>query len=575
MSRGTASTRAFRALLVAACLIAHHPFTRADDRPAALPSAEQSERQPENRAPRIKILVSKETTHVLQPLDKDGWVDYHAALSRLVSQGITAENNAAIPFVQAFGASDLKGAYRERFFQLLGIKPLPEQGDYFKELRPLSEREQADFDRAQIEPWKARDFPLFNEWLKSNERPLSLVVAGTRRLRYYNPWALRPAVPLMFALLPTEQASRTWARSLVLRAMLRLNEGNIAGAEEDLIACHRLGRLIGMSPCLIGALVSYAIETLAFQGDAALMEHGKLNARDALAYQARLRTLPPLPVIVDVFDRYERLSYLDTIKAFIRDPQYRPEAVAALAHSSDSRLISDRLSAFWNEVFRVSNKVCDKWAAAAGLPATERQKAFDTLGEQMKRDAAEVIGKDLFDKFMAAEGPDQMKMIAEKFHGMVQEFAADPTRASKLPGSIFRTTTPAECGRQMGKVLVCLLLPAINASCAAEDRARARGILEQVGFALVAYRADHGSFPVRLKMLVPKYIASVPTDPCTVEPLRYEWRVDRFLLFSRGTNGVDEDGRSFDDKPPGDDIGLQIPRKPRIEPLRPRQNAER
>lgn len=322
----------------------------------------------------------------------------------------------------------------------------------------MSEREQADFDRAQVEPWKARDFPLFNEWLKSNEQPLSLVVAGTRRLRYYNPWALRPAVPLMFALLPTEQASRTWARSLVLRAMLRLNEGNIAGAEEDLIACHRLGRLIGMSPCLIGALVSYAIETLAFQGDAALMEHGKLNARDALAYQARLRTLPPLPVIVDVFDRYERLSYLDTIKAFIRDPQYRPEAVAALAHSSDSRLISDRLSAFWNEVFRVSNKVCDKWAAAAGLPATERQKAFDTLGEQMKRDAAEVIGKDLFDKFMAAEGPDQMKMIAEKFRGMVQEFAADPTRASKLPGSIFKTTTPAECGRQMGKVLVCLLL---------------------------------------------------------------------------------------------------------------------
>ncbi len=380
---------------------------------------------------------------------------------------------------------------------------------------------------------------MFNEWLKSNERPLSLVVAGTRRLPYYNPWALRPAVPLMFALLPTEQASRTWARSLVLRAMLRLNEGNIAGAEEDLIACHRLGRLIGMSPCLIGALVSYAIETLAFQGDAALMEHGKLNARDALAYQARLRTLPPLPVIVDVFDRYGRLSHLDTIKAFIRDPQYRPEAVAA------------------------------------GLPTTDRQKAFDTLGEQMKRDAAEVIGKDLFDKFMAAEGPEQMKMIAEKFRGMVQEFAADPTRASKLPGSIFKTTTPAECGRQMGKVLVCLLLTRHQCKQCGRGPGPRRWILEQVGFALVAYRADHGSFPVRLKMLVPKYIASVPTDPCTAERLRYEWRVDRFLLFSRGTNGVDEDGRSFDDKPPGDDIGLQIPRKPRIEPLRPRQNAER
>lgn len=571
MSRGTPFTSAFHALLFAACLIANHAHSRADDQPAT----KKSEGQPENRAAEIKILVSKETTHVLGPVDQEGCVDYHAALSRLAGQGVTTENNAAIPFVQAFGAPELKGGYRERVFQLLGIKALPERGDYFKELRQLSEREQADFDRAQIEPWQARDFPLFNEWLNANARPLALVVAGTRRQRYYIPWAMQPATPLMFALLPTEQASRNWARALVLRAMLRLSEGDIAGAEDDLIACHRLGRLIGMSPCLIGALVSVAIETLAFHGDAALMEHGKLNAGDALAYQARLRTLPPLPVIADVFDRYERLSYLDALKVIIRDRQYQPDAVAVLLQASDSRMISDRLSAYWNEVLRVGNETYDKWVAAARLPTTDRQKAFDALGEQMKRDAAEVIGKDLFDKFMAAEGPEQMKMIAEKFRGMVLQFASEPTKAGTLPGSIFKTSTPGECGRQMGKVLVCLLLPAINASCAAEDRARARETLEQVGFALVAYRADRGSFPARLKALVPKYIASVPADPCTSEPLRYEWRVDRFLLFSRGTNGVDEDGRSFDSKRPGDDIGLQIPRKAQIEPLRPRQNAER
>jgi hypothetical protein len=39
------------------------------------------------------------------------------------------------------------------------------------------------------------------------------------------------------------------------------------------------------------------------------------------------------------------------------------------------------------------------------------------------------------------------------------------------------------------------MLPSLSMSCAAEDRGNARETLEQVGLALVAYRADQGVYP--------------------------------------------------------------------------------
>jgi hypothetical protein len=560
---GASSAGAFGVLLVTAFLIAS-ALCEADDRPAVKPSGEQRGQPGEPQTPGVKIKVSKETTRVLEPLDKEGYVDYLTALNRMASVGVTTDNNAGVFFVQAVGAPGFRGAERERFFELLGIKPLPTQGDYFRELRPLSTKEEDDFDGSQREPWKARDFPRFAEWLKTNERPLAIVIAGTHRERCYLPWVLPPKKPLMFALLPTEQASSWWARALALRAMLRLDEGNFAGAQDDLYACHRLARLIGNSPCLIGALIAAAIESLAFEGDAALMEHGKLSARDALAYQAKLRTLAPLPIIADKFDRCERLIFLDTLQVMIRERQ--PDALAVLLQSLDSRMISDRMSAYWDAVLRVGNEDYDNWVGAARLPASERTKAFKDLAEKLKRDTSEIIGKELFDKFTTADAAEQMKIIAERFRNMAGQFAASPTQAGKLPGSIFKTVTPEECGRQIGKIFVYLLSPDLKASCAAEDRTRARQTLEQVGLALVAYQADHRMYPAKLEALVPKYLAAVPQDPCTGQPLRYDWRVDGFLLYSKGTNGVDEAGRSFDSHPPGDDVVLQLPRKARIRP---------
>lgn len=534
-----------RAIALVVLSIALTEKIKADELPASLP--------------RVKIAVSKETTHLLEPLGPDGYVDYLTAMNRMASEGVTTQNNAGVLFVRAFGAPLLQGAMRARFFQLLGTDRLPPPGDYFKEFDPpLTKKEQADFDACQHEPWEARKFRRFADWLKSNERPLTLVVAGTERERCYLPLVLAPGKSLIFTPLPVEEAARDWSRALALRAMLRLGERNIVSAEDDLISCHRLARLIGRSPCLISALVCGVMDKAAFEADAALMEAGKLNAREALSYQVKLRGLPPLPVVADKFDRFERIAYLDAVLSMLRSAASQPEMALRL-QAPDAQLVLGRLSDYWTGVFRAGNGEYDTWAAAARRPAPERLRAFEILGDKLKQDASDIVGKELFDKIMA--DPEQAKSLAEVFRTRAAEFAADPAKADRVPGTFFKAKSSADQGRLMGTFLICLLMPAINSGCAAEDRANARETLAQVGLALAAFHADRGAYPLTLKLLVPDYLAVVPKDPCTEGPLRYLRQADGFLLYSLGSNQRDDDGRSYESQPPGDDITLQIPRR--------------
>ncbi len=78
--------------------------------------------------------ISKETTYITEPLRKDGFVDYVAALNQRSSQGVTPENNAAVLFWKAMGPEEIEPEYRDKYFQMLGIPPLPEKGDYFVDL---------------------------------------------------------------------------------------------------------------------------------------------------------------------------------------------------------------------------------------------------------------------------------------------------------------------------------------------------------------------------------------------------------------------------------------------------------
>ncbi len=77
-------------------------------------------------------------------------------------------------------------------------------------------------------------------------------------------------------------------------------------------------------------------------------------------------------------------------------------------------------------------------------------------------------------------------------------------------------------------------------------RGEREGVL--VGIALELYRREHGEWPRSLKRLSPRYLAELPVDRLTGEPLRYRVVDDRPLVYSVGCDGDDDQGRATVDK---------------------------
>ena len=167
---------------------------------AAILRAEPSADRQASEAPtkgRLPITISKETTYITEPLRPDGYPDYLAALNRLGSEGVTPENNAVVPLVQAFGPEHISSEDREKFLKMLGIAAPPDHGDYYIDYEPyvrehapdaLEDRSigneyrqplaWAQYFRAMGGPWSKEDCPLMAGWLAANDKPL---VASSRQ----------------------------------------------------------------------------------------------------------------------------------------------------------------------------------------------------------------------------------------------------------------------------------------------------------------------------------------------------------------------------------------------------------
>src|SRR5436853_508072 len=78
--------------------------------------------------------VGKNTTVVSGPVEKDGHIDYAAALNECLSKGVTPEDNANVGIWKALGPSPADAKVPAAFFDKLGMQPPPAQGDYYTDL---------------------------------------------------------------------------------------------------------------------------------------------------------------------------------------------------------------------------------------------------------------------------------------------------------------------------------------------------------------------------------------------------------------------------------------------------------
>jgi hypothetical protein len=495
-----------------------------------------------SKKPKGKITIGKETTYATGPLDKDGYIDYAAALNERLGKGVTPANNANVLIWKALGPRPEGGrGMPAEFFKLMGIQEPPAKGDYLieffryrKEVLKIEMRQVGEdiFDRhgrVTQAPWTPKDHPDFASWLKANEKPLAVLREATRRTHYFSP--LVPSTTgngsagLVTALLPAVQRCREAAHAFTARAMLRAGEGKYEAAWQDLLSCHRLGRLVGRGATLIEGLVGLAIESIAAQADVVFLASARLDAKQIEKCLSDLRKLPPLPGMADKVDLCERFTFLEAITLLDRHGLKYARVLAGLGGVGLPDVPEPILEAALKDVdWDVGLKNANRWynrlsAAMRGKDRASREQALNQMDSELKALKKKIGQSDL----------------------------AQLVKADKKAR-----------GKAIGDVLIALLIPAVQKVATAGDRVGQIDTNLHLAFALAWHRADKGSYPKKLDDLAPKYLKEIPLDVFSGRALIYRPSKNGYLLYSVGVNGIDEQGRSYGDMPPGDDLSVRM-----------------
>lgn len=468
------------------------------------------------------IRISPETTVVDGPLGPDGFVDYFAVINEQMAAGVTAENNAAIPLVQALGPTALEGAADE-IYSLLEI-PLPEIGAQhivsstgFGQVptEPMGMGAvDASLDQTMSRPWARDEFPDTSAWVDVNAAPLELVHEAAQREKFYLPLVPAPGNPGLINVPLLLQHARTIARLLTTRAMLQLGEGDLNGANQDLLACHQLAGHVGRAPFLLNALLAMAIDAMAFKSDGALLSDPRLTSEQARRMLTERQSLRPLPDVARIIDTDERFMMIDTVYRLLRGGANPAAGIAPVSV----------VGIDGNVALTSMNDLYDEAAAALRIEAFAE-----------RRSQLEAIDQDLKARITAGKNPVASVLLA-----------------------VIGARSAAS--RQMSDTLLALLAPAILSAQTAEDRATARRRLLIVGCALAVHRAEQGEYPASLDGLTPDLLENVPLDPFGDQPLIYRRTEEGgYRLYSVGENLKDDGGATADSEPKGDDVLLAVP----------------
>jgi hypothetical protein len=229
--------------------------------------------------------------------------------------------------------------------------------------------------------------------------------------------------------------------------------------------------------------------------------------------------------VADVVDFSERFMFLDCVMMMDRQGPSFLERVAGADPSDEIHptLVRNFQRINWDPALRAGNRLYDRMASALRLQdRAARAKQMATIDSDIKElrgDVAKVALRILMD-------PD---------------------------------AAPDALGKTVGDIMITLLVPAVSKVHQASDRREQIMRNVQVAFALSAYQRDNGQYPKKLEVLTPKYLAKVPQDLFTGSDLVYLPSENGYLLYSFGVNGRDDQGRSYDDNPPSDDLSVRIP----------------
>ncbi|NOY42151.1 MAG: hypothetical protein GXP26_09985 [Planctomycetes bacterium] len=487
-----------------------------------------------------RIVVSKETTFITEPLGPDGLPDFSAYILARDGKGVTPENNAAVLIWQATWPGELDQKHWLLMAGALGMKAVPTGQDSLVTVFSKSVREQVAAElterfsdelsdqaanellteewqqrlrdelvyEAMGRPWTSEQMPALAKWAKANQKPLDMLVEAAARPKYFSP---SPSLldgkddSLIGVLLPDIQRMRSAVRALQARAMWHLGEGRTAEAWADILACFRLARHTSRDSTLVGQLVAIAIDGMACRVTVTYLQHDGLGKEEAAQILVDLQGLPPASRMAYSLDQGERLMYIDIV---LRMAQGEITPGEFGGDDGGPVAVMSMLAIDWNHVLREGNRWYDRIANAARLPTYA----------QRKQELANI--------------DTDLSLLGS---------------AATTPGAVLGSFVSRRRRSQMiSDILLSLFLSSLDAITGAEDRAITTQRLTLVAAALAVYRARQGEYPESLDELSPAILPALPLDLYTEKPFIYKRKSDGgYLLYSVFQNGVDDGGTNM------------------------------
>jgi len=486
-------------------------------------------------AQRVDLSMGEEVLVFTEPVRDDGTIDYLAALNEKYSQGVTEENNA---FRGLFLLSDetLKGGdwfndstHFAETKRLLGVtdRELAESPKLVG-WRDYAAARGLDDDAADALYMEYWDGPydddaasLYVQWLKENEPLFQKAVAAIDKDAYWFPLVLGewPGIEMLrMVTLPHLGDHRGLARSLQKWAFYSALNGEPEKVVRVVRAVRRLARFHAQEPVLISMQVGIGMDGLANTTVLELLNKQVLPEKTLAALDAAMRARAPRRGLAALIREAEKCMALDSYM----------QAVARRFEPGNMHgpwvFICSQLAEADIDVNRGLRRIAahyDRLAEIASIgDFAKRQQAIDAF-EQRFEEALIEHGAD-------TKGADRAGSLED------QQEADQASQREKLLTTLF----------------IDVMAPSLGSASKLEFDALAQERATLTAIATERYRQANGELPTALSDLVPAYLDAVPTDPFDNKPMRYQPTDTGFMVYSVGSNLVDDGGD--DDRDTGD-----------------------
>lgn len=505
--------------------------------------------------PNPKLVVSRQTTYLITPLKPDGYPDYAAVVKAKQKEGVTPENNGALPFWRAMwptATAENQWAPRfllgdeQRLCKEIGLTPIPdgseaasscdsdqlmiEAGNWIvSELQKASDSETKSrrlaeaWDRLRSTFEEEASFGTQSFYSESEEPSIeeSLREAIWRLIEIASerPWE-DSGLPFMATWLSTNEdalellveafnASHWYsprqpeferaATLLSVRAMNRIGSGRYESAWRDIHACWKLSAHLGQSVSFRDQIDAIYTAQRSLEKTMNLLSDPGVSETVALRVRNDLRQLPRLVKVANGYTIGERLEITEILvdMALQKDPPKR--WAEDYGDFRDYRITS----LDWNLVLR------------------RLQSHYDILVKALAESDYVARHQALADLTSAS----QLRQSNTSSLGWINKMAWRQVRSKAMADALFDSYTWG-----------------VGYRLAMEEKIRTERKLLTVAAELVAYHAREGVYPESLKELPASQQEQAKTDLYHGKPFQYKPVKDGFLLYSCGPNGTDDGG---------------------------------